>query len=215
MITATETTPIKVLIVEDEAAIAMELHMRIAELGHTAVGPAATGARALALAEQERPHVALMDIHLAGPQDGVAAAGELRARFGIPVIFVTAYSSPELVARAKPAQPLGWLVKPFGDRELQITVELGLHRHAAEQQLRETNRQLAQALTEVKKLSGMLPICAQCKKIRDDQNYWHTVEEYICSHSEATFSHGFCPECYRAYLKQYGLNDRSPSDSQS
>lgn len=204
------TTPIKILIVEDEAAIAMELQLRVTEMGHTALGPAARGARALALAEREQPHLALMDINLTGPQDGVATAILLRERFGVPVIFVTAYSNPETVARAKPAQPLGWLVKPFGDRELQIAIELSLHRHAAEQQLRETNGRLEQALTEVKKLSGMLPICAQCKKIRDDKNYWHTVEAYICSHSEATFSHGFCPVCYRAYLKQYGLDDLAP-----
>lgn len=197
----------KVLIVEDEALIAMELETRIREMGHVVVGPVATCNRAIELADRERPDIALMDIHLAGSRDGVDAAVELRARFDLPVIYLTAYSNPETVARAKVTQPQGWLVKPFTERELRITIELSLERHAFEQKLRESNRRLEQALAEVKQLSGLLPICMTCKKIRDDRNYWHTVEAYISRHSEVEFSHSFCPQCLKNYLKENGLED--------
>lgn len=208
---STAPATIKVLIVEDEAAITMELEAHVAAMGHVVVGPTASCARALALAETERPDLALMDINIAGPRDGVETAAELRARFDIPVIFITAHTNPELVARAKPAQPLGWLVKPFNERELQVTIELAVYRNEAERSLRETNRQLQQALSEVKQLSGLLPICAWCRKIRDDRDYWHTVEEYLSSHSDVRFSHACCPDCYKAIRKAEGLeNDPVP-----
>jgi hypothetical protein len=68
-------------------------------------------------------------------------------------------------------------------------------REKAEQEREQVIVKLQQALAQVKRLSGFLPICASCKKIRDDQGYWQQVEAYIRDHSEAEFSHGLCPEC--------------------
>lgn len=78
-----------------------------------------------------------------------------------------------------------------------------LERRVAERtaELEAANLELTQALARVKELSGLLPICSYCKKIRDDRNYWHEVESYISRHSEARFSHGFCPECVEKYLQ--------------
>ena len=70
----------------------------------------------------------------------------------------------------------------------------------ANQELRQTATDLQAALTEVKTLSGLLPICASCKKIRDDQGYWNRLETYIGKHSNVQFSHGYCPECYQKAL---------------
>ena len=61
-------------------------------------------------------------------------------------------------------------------------------------------KELEEALQHVRRLQGMLPICSYCKKIRDDKNYWHGVEEYISSCSEALFTHGVCPDCYTRYV---------------
>ena len=69
-------------------------------------------------------------------------------------------------------------------------------------------QELQQALASVKSLSGLLPICASCKKIRDDQGYWEQVEAYISSHSEATFTHGLCPECFHKLYPEF--EDRAP-----
>ncbi len=70
----------------------------------------------------------------------------------------------------------------------------------ARQNLEIANQNLKQALEEIKELKGVLPICAECKKIRDDAGYWQQLEEYISTHSEAVFSHGLCPECYEKAL---------------
>ncbi len=79
------------------------------------------------------------------------------------------------------------------------------------QELTQTNQELRQALAEVKTLSGLLPICAHCKKIRDDQGYWQGVEHYIAAHSQADFSHGVCPECLvKHYPEMYDILDDSP-----
>lgn len=71
------------------------------------------------------------------------------------------------------------------------------------QELSQANQELRQALGEVKALSGLLPICAHCKKIRDDQGYWQAVEKYIAAHSQASFSHGVCPECILEHYPEY------------
>ncbi|MDP2875401.1 MAG: hypothetical protein Q8O00_04395, partial [Holophaga sp.] len=74
------------------------------------------------------------------------------------------------------------------------------------QELQDRNQDLSTALTNVKQLSGLLPICAHCKKIRDDQGYWNQLEQYISTHSEAGFSHGICPECVDVHFPQFGHN---------
>jgi hypothetical protein len=76
-----------------------------------------------------------------------------------------------------------------------FVVSLFMRRRRAESQREEVIRQLEKALAEVRKLSGLLPICAHCKKIRDDHGYWSQLEEYVRDHSEAEFSHGICPDC--------------------
>lgn len=78
------------------------------------------------------------------------------------------------------------------------------------QELVETNIKLAEALEANKTLSGLIPICGYCKKIRDDQGYWDQVESFVARHSEAKFSHGICPQCFDKTMKQLGLNRRHP-----
>ena len=77
-------------------------------------------------------------------------------------------------------------------------------RTRTEQALREKNAELAAALAKVKLLGGLLPICAGCKKIRDDQGYWSQVDSYVQEHSEATFTHGLCPECIKRLYPELG-----------
>ena len=67
-----------------------------------------------------------------------------------------------------------------------------------------SERDLKVALEEIKTLSGMIPICAQCKNVRDDEGYWHQIESYMASHSEAQFSHGLCPGCAEEFMKSIG-----------
>lgn len=109
----------RVLIVEDEYFVALDTEDALSAAGFTVVGMAATADEAIALAGAERPDVVLMDIRLAGPRDGIAAAAEIRRRFGIPSLFATAHADAATRARGDgAATPLGWLAKPYTQREV-------------------------------------------------------------------------------------------------
>jgi hypothetical protein len=102
------------------------------------------------------------------------------------------------------------VTKPFNLEELKVRVDSGLRVLDLEQSLHEKIKEeeilvgeLKAALDQVQKLSGMLPICATCKKIRDDKGYWNKIETYICEHSEAKFTHGMCPDCAKEYRSEY------------
>jgi response regulator RpfG family c-di-GMP phosphodiesterase len=112
------------------------------------------------------------------------------------VIMLTARSRKEDVAAGLTAGADDYLVKPFDRNELQARIQVGERILRLQAELTARVQELELALTRVKLLSGLLPICCYCKKIRNDQNYWQQVETYVKDHSEAEFSHGICPDCY-------------------
>lgn len=138
-----ETT---ILIVEDEVVVAMDIQMRLRRLGHHVVGLAGSGEEALRLAEAKRPDLALMDIRLKGELDGIQTAEQLRTRFGIPVIYLTAYADDVTLQRAKLTEPFGYLLKPFEERELHSTLEIALYKIDMERRLRLHMARLNQVL---------------------------------------------------------------------
>lgn len=111
--------PLRVVVVEDEAIIAMEIEFILQDLGAEVVGIASTAAEALSLARLHRPDFATMDISIKGDRDGVSAAMELYESFGIRSIFVSAFGNDETMERAAAARPLGWVKKPFGSEDLE------------------------------------------------------------------------------------------------
>ncbi len=130
----------KILVVEDEGIVAMDLANRLVSQGYAVVGPAETAAEALALAESERPDLVLMDIHLKGPADGIEAAEEMRRRWDLPIIYVTAFADEPTLERARVTEPFGYVLKPFGDRELCTAVEMTLYKSRVEKERREQHR---------------------------------------------------------------------------
>lgn len=185
-----------ILIVEDEVIVARDIKMSVEALGYSVAGLAHTGADAVEMAFGATPDLILMDIMLKGDMDGTAAAASIRERLDLPIIFLTAYSDEETLRRAKLVGPLGYILKPFEERELSITIEIALYRHQME-------RELADARSRIKVLQGFIPICAGCKKIRDDKGFWNQLEVYIKEHSEADFTHGYCPECAKKLIDEY------------
>ena len=131
---------LRVLVVEDEVIIAEELKARLPRLGATVVAIADTGVRAIEAAAEHGPDLVLMDINLKGPMDGIEAAGIIRERRQIPVLFLTAHSDPQTLGRAKGADPFGYLLKPFDERNLVVGIEMAMHRHRMDGGLRETGR---------------------------------------------------------------------------
>src|SRR4030095_9741840 len=112
----------RILVVEDEAVVALDVEDRLSRLGHTVVGTADTCASALALAADGRPDLVLMDIALRDGPDGIAAAEQLRAELWVPVVFVTAFADTETLERAKRVSPHGDIVQPLDDRDLRAPV---------------------------------------------------------------------------------------------
>jgi PAS domain S-box-containing protein len=124
------------LIVEDEGIIARDIQRQVEDLGYEVLDIAASAAEAFALARAQRPQLVLMDIHLWGPVDGIDAATQIRAELGIPSVFLTAYATDEVVERAKRAEPLGYIIKPFDAQSLRTTIEIALHKDRVDAELR-------------------------------------------------------------------------------
>ncbi|MFA5908161.1 MAG: PAS domain S-box protein [Vicinamibacterales bacterium] len=126
----------RILIVEDEGIIARDIQGQLQALGYEVVGIALTGEDAVALTGTLRPQLVLMDIHLSGAIDGIDAAVEIRQRFSVPSVFLTAYATDDVVERAKRAEPLGYLIKPFDEQSLRTTIEIALHKDDSDRKLR-------------------------------------------------------------------------------
>lgn len=128
----------RILIVEDEGVVARDLVLQLQELGYDPVAEASHGEEAVALAGKLQPDLVLMDVHLAGQMDGIAAAGAIRDQFGLPVVFLTAFTGDETLHRAKQAEPFGYIIKPFDERELRTAIEIAIYRHQSERKLRQS-----------------------------------------------------------------------------
>ncbi len=139
----------KILIVEDESIVALNIKNRLEELGYAVVAMLNSGEAALQVVAHNRPDLVLMDIKLKGTVDGIEAAALIRRRFQIPVVYLTAYSDEETVNRAKFTEPYGYILKPFEARDLCTTIEVSLHKHRMERQLREREQWLATTLKSI------------------------------------------------------------------
>ena len=139
-------TPSSILIVEDEAIVALDLRLQLQELGYQVVGVAASGEAALALAARHLPQLILMDVRLQGPMDGIATAEILLQRHRIPLIFLTSHSDADTVQRAARTGPYGYLTKPYQIKELRAGIEVALTKARMERQLREADGWFAQTL---------------------------------------------------------------------
>jgi two-component system cell cycle sensor histidine kinase/response regulator CckA len=139
----------KVLIVEDEGIVALDLKSRLEKWGYEVAELASSGEEALRIAEKERPDLVLMDIVLAGKMNGIDAAARIRERVDTPVIYLTAYTDGATLQRAKSTTPYGYIVKPFQERELECNIEIALYKHAAEKKIKENQAWLAMTLKSI------------------------------------------------------------------
>jgi len=123
----------KILVVEDENIVAMDLRTTLTRLGYEVVDTVGTGPQAIEQVERREPDLVLMDIQLRGAMDGIEAADRIR-HLDVPVVYLTAFSDDATLRRARETEPFGYVLKPFDDRELQIIIELGIHRHRAQKE---------------------------------------------------------------------------------
>ena len=123
----------EILIVEDEGLIALDLKKKLELAGYTVLGTVDNADDAILSAERLGPSLVLMDIRLRGPMDGVATSDQIRKRFHIPVIFVTAHADRETLERARITEPFGYIVKPFHGIDFRVQIEVALWKHKMEQ----------------------------------------------------------------------------------
>jgi two-component system cell cycle sensor histidine kinase/response regulator CckA len=129
---------VKVLVVEDERIVAKDIQNTLKNLGYDVPSIASTGEEAIRKAGEYKPDIVLMDIVLKGGIDGIDAASQIRSRFRIPIIYLTAYEDEETLDRAKVTEPLGYILKPFEERDLHTTMEMALYKHSMETKLQES-----------------------------------------------------------------------------
>ena len=142
----------RILIVEDDWVIALDMRSKLTKLGYICSGIAPSGEGAIRSVSNDAPDIVLMDIVLKGEMDGIEAASQIRTNFNIPVIYVTAYADDEFLNRAKLTAPMGYILKPYETAEMKAAIEIALERHRMERtlqkkeaKLREANQRLAQA----------------------------------------------------------------------
>ncbi len=136
----------RILVVEDEAIIAKDIRRRLEKHGYEVSSAVSTGGDAVRRAGEDEPDLILMDIVLPGDIDGIDAAGIIRARNDIPVVYLTAYTNKDIVERAVRTEPFGYITKPFEDSELCRTIEMALFKHRMEKKVRESEEWLATTL---------------------------------------------------------------------
>jgi putative two-component system response regulator len=135
----------KVLVVEDEWVVADQICRNLEDFGYTVCSTASTGNEALKKAEADRPDLILMDIVLKGKMDGIEATERIGLQSDVPVIYLTAYTKPEYIERAKQTNPFGYLVKPFKEHELFVNIEMALHKHKADKEIKKHLTRLAKS----------------------------------------------------------------------
>jgi sigma-B regulation protein RsbU (phosphoserine phosphatase) len=193
----------RVLIAEDELFSRRLLQKTLESWGYE-VSAAKDGAEALAFALEHNIRLVIAD-WMMPVMDGEMLCKEIRKqdRPGGYTYFIllTAKQGHEDLVRGLKAGADDYLTKPFEPEELKARLRAGERVVRLENQLAERIEGLEKALAHVRELQGLLPICMYCKKIRDDQNYWHRVEDYVSNHSSAVFSHSVCPDCYEEHLR--------------
>ena len=152
---------------------------------------------------EDAPKLAVLDWMMPG-MDGVEVCRRVREAFAkrpTYIILLTARGQSANVVAGLQAGADDYVVKPFDREELHARLQVGVRIVELQSDLADRVRELEDALSQIKQLTGMLPICSYCKKIRNDQDYWQRVEDYVGEHSEAQFTHGICPECYEKIAK--------------
>lgn len=188
----------KILIADDDLVARMLLENAITRWGYDVVSASNGSEAVVALQNDDAPALAILDWMMPG-MSGVEvtrAARKLVKASSTYIILLTAKSEKDDIVAALSAGADDYLTKPYHREELRVRVQAGVRIVELQRSLAGRITELEDALVRVKQLQGMLPICSYCKKIRDDQNYWQKVENYISDHSAVQFSHSVCPPCY-------------------
>jgi phosphoserine phosphatase RsbU/P len=192
----------KILIAEDDPVSRCFLEVTLVKWGYEVIA-ACDGNQAWQALQSEGPSMAILDWMMPGI-DGAEVCRRIRAtQTSTPVytIMLTAKSDKKDVVEGLDAGADDYITKPFDRQELRARIGVGMRIAELQKNLADRIVELEAALSRVRQLQGLLPICSYCKKVRDDQNYWQQVDSYISKHTEVEFSHSICPTCYDRFVK--------------
>ncbi len=193
----------RILIAEDDLVSRRMLEATLGRWGHEVLVTEDGDSAWAELQKQDSPRLAILDWMMPG-LDGVEICRRVRAttpRNPPYLILLTARGSTADVVVGLQAGADDYVTKPFERDELKARVQAGARIVELQEALAVRVSELEEALSRVKLLQGLLPICAYCKRVRNDDDYWQQVESYVSEHSEARFSHGICPECFDQNVK--------------
>ncbi len=186
-----------ILVVDDQPAN-LKVLLSFLQAHNFQIYIADSGGRALNILSKVCPDLILLDVMMPDI-DGFETCRRIKSDqrlAAVPVVFMTALDSVEDKVAGFNAGGVDYITKPF--QQVEVLARIKTHI-----MLRKRERELEQALTEIKTLTGILPICSYCKQIRNDKGYWQQVEDYISQHSQAMFSHGLCPDCYKKEMDSF------------
>ena len=203
----------KILIAEDEKISRRLLETTLTKAKQDVIA-VEDGLKALEAIQKEVPDMLVTDWMM--PElDGLELCRRVRS-LGLPsyvyIILLTSLTQKERIIEGLDAGADDYVTKPFERTELLARVRAGERVIQLEKSLRQKNKELSEALAHVKQLKGLLPICMFCKRIRNDEDYWQQVEEYLVEHTEADFSHSLCPECLEKHYPEYAKKKKAQED---
>jgi DNA-binding response OmpR family regulator len=202
----------RILIADDDLTSRTLLASTLKKLGHEPI-TAKDGLDALrALEQPDAPRLAILD-WLMPEFDGPEVCRRVRqGKINHPpyLILLTSRDDKNSVSEGLQAGADEYLAKPFNPIELAARIDVGIRIITLQDGLAHKVSELEEALRQIKTLRGIVPICAGCKKIRDDAGYWNQVEAYVSAHSEASFTHGLCPECVVRLYPELQEEDKNP-----
>ncbi len=187
----------RVLMADDDAMLRHGLGVQLQKWGYDPVVCASGDEARRALESSAPPLVAILDWSMPGA-DGLTLCAEIRATprlRAMYVVLLTAHDTRDDMLTGFDGGADEYITKPFDWEVLRARLKTGVRIATLQRELGQKVTELERALANVKQLSGLLPICSYCKRIRDDRDYWQQLEIYLGDHCEAEFSHGVCPEC--------------------
>lgn len=201
-----DKTVLKILAADDDRITLKFVRVCLVRDKSYQVTLASDGVSALKMIEEDPPDMLITDWMM--PQmDGLELCRRVRSRPAgeyIYIIVLTARTGREDTVEGLAAGADDYIIKPFDQGELLARVRAGARMVRSQKALRRTNQELKEALNQIKTLKGLLPICMDCKKIRDDKQYWQEIDDYIRRHTDAEFSHGLCPDCLAKRMAELG-----------
>ena len=188
----------RILVVEDEAILAMDIMSNLVEWGYEAVCAICSGEEAINRVQKEKPDLVLMDITLSGVMNGLDAATIINAKFKIPIVFLTANNDIGMIKRGKDAGAFGFLAKPYDSLTLRSTIEMAHGRALDMAEIRRLNAELQNSLDKIEVFRQHIPICVWCKQIHLKDGSWEHVDKYLMANSPIEFSQCVCPVCHKS-----------------